>query len=910
MIFDDELKQQAIDAFIERQENPVSEIIHINNIEKKHKEMLQEADDLEKLQDEYETLSQRYQAALRKENEARLAHKGRGSQVRVGRAFRNKLVPLLAIRLKELHISALSQRSGRHHAVMKPLLERLGDDYDVLAHITVAIVMDGVGRGAAMTTPLTTVLQNIGERIDHELYLRTVQKEDPNGWERVDRWVLKSTTANRGYERKIRATLSLTDISERYDFLDAADAVKIGTWCFDALWSLTGWFEKVRWVTGHGKSRRTQYYLGLSEEGLKKRDLIQCTADEACFEAWPMLIPPKEWDPSEAVRGGYINPHPGQISRLIHNDRGTIPSSEALAALHKAQSVPFKVNPFIYEVEKQLLAKSEEIGSFRTYERDSWEDINRPILDPRWWETKFDHNNNETPEHKEARVTLAKYYAAQKVAEKTRKSPIRVLRVAARFRHVEEFYLPCYFDSRLRIYSCVDTLSPNGADFQKALLMAAYGADVTEENSSTVWRNLCITLANCWANKEDGIKTDKLSMDGRVLFAEKFLKDLEIVARDPLSTTARTIWTSASEPFQFLACVREIFEIFIWKTKTQTHLFNGRDATNSGMQILGSLCLDEKAMWFTNVVPTDTPQDLYGEVAKEAQALLSAEPWTRKKIAHYTKQTKAKMRQREKEGKVFLPPDYSSFYLGMDPEAVDRSILKRAVMCTSYGASWQSKNEYISEEIEAAFKENPYDPTLIDKRLVTDAAIEGQSTAFPKCDELNEWFRSVGKLSMAKGLEYVSWYTPSGSFIRQEYREPATKRVTTHAMGGDRYRKLTTQQGANGRIELSVQTGWGDVKENKAATALGANFTHSLDACILQGATVNYQGPFFLVHDCTYGLATDIEDHTQCLRDSFKYVVSTDCLQNLIDTNELDLEPPSKGQGDLSRCDESTYMFS
>ena len=114
---------------------------------------------------------------------------------------------------------------------------------------------------------------------------------------------------------------------------------------------------------------------------------------------------------------------------------------------------------------------------------------------------------------------------------------------------------------------------------------------MTDENRERVWRNLCITLANTWAKKEDGIKTDKLKMEGRIAFASNFLKELEVVARDPTSTAARAIWTDASEPFQFLACVREIFELFIWKTKTRTHLFNGRDATNSGMQLLGSLCL-------------------------------------------------------------------------------------------------------------------------------------------------------------------------------------------------------------------------------------------------------------------------------------------------------------------------------
>ncbi|QNI58955.1 DNA-dependent RNA polymerase/ phage-type [Synechococcus sp. BIOS-U3-1] len=909
MIFDDELKQLAIQAFAERQQNPASELIHLNNIEKEHKALIEEAEDLRSLQFDLEKRSQEYQAALKKETEARQAYKGRGSQVRVGNAFRHKLVPILSQQLKALHQSALQQRSGRHHSVMKPLMEAIGNDYDVVSHITMSCVLDGIGRGVTMSTPLTTVCQNIGSRVDHEAFLRLVKEKDPNGWERVDRWVLNSQDTKRGYSYKIRAATGLTEITNSYNFIDSDTAAGFGKWCFDALMMITGWFDTVLWTTGSGKQTRTQYFVGLTQEGLKYRDLIQAAADDACYEAWPMLVPPEEWDLEEGKRGGYLSHHPGQVSKLIHNDMGTIPSQQAMDALHKAQSKPFKINGFVYEIQKQLLARTEEIGSFRTYEKDTWEDVNRPYINPEIFDYKWDDNRNERPEHKEARITLAKFYAAQQVAEKTRKSPIRVLRVAARFRHADRFYLPCYFDTRTRLYYVSDTVSPNGSDYQKALLLSADGAEVTPENRTQVWNNLCITLANCWANKEDGVKTDKLSLPSRVKFAEDFLKELEVVARDPLSTAARSIWTSASEPFQFLACVREIFELFYWKTKTRTHLFNGRDATNSGMQILGSLCLDKKAMWFTNVYDTPDPQDLYGEVAREAQALLNSAVWVQQKIKHYTKQTKKKMKKREEEGRTVRPIDYTSFVLGIDPSSVDRSILKRAVMCTSYGASWQSKNEYISEEIEEAFKADPFNPTLIDKRLVTDAAIEGQSSAFPKCDELNDWFRAVGKAAMEKGLEYVSWTTPSGSFIRQEYREPNITKVKTHAMSGQTYRMLKENR-SEGRITLSVQKGWGDVKQNKAATALGANFTHSLDSDVLQGAITQTRGDFFTVHDCGYYLATDCDYNCQALRDSFERVVTAAPMQSLIDTNELTLEIPSKGDGDLSEIPHARHMFS
>ena len=48
---------------------------------------------------------------------------------------------------------------------------------------------------------------------------------------------------------------------------------------------------------------------------------------------------------------------------------------------------------------------------------------------------------------------------------------------------------------------------------------------------------------------------------------------------------------------------------------------------------------------------------------------------------------------------------------------------------------------------------------------------------------------------------------------------------------------------------------------------------------------------------------------TQDIRNSFDCVVSVDTLQNLIDTNKLDLEPPTKGNGTLKGITESEYMF-
>ena len=79
----------------------------------------------------------------------------------------------------------------------------------------------------------------------------------------------------------------------RYEFLTEAEKVKLGAWCWVALQSVTGWFEQLRWFDKDQKGRpTTTYMVGLSEEGMRVRDVLQRVKDEGTTEAWPMVVKP------------------------------------------------------------------------------------------------------------------------------------------------------------------------------------------------------------------------------------------------------------------------------------------------------------------------------------------------------------------------------------------------------------------------------------------------------------------------------------------------------------------------------------------------------------------------------------------------------------------------------------------
>ncbi len=919
MLFDDGKLQELNEAaWHAANEDPNSAISLLEHMEQDFKAVQDElGHDTKIWQLRLEEMSEEYSKLTKIDAEGKAADNGRTSQTRLGRSFRNKLVPVLAIRLEEQHKTALNSQAGRHHHVIKPIMEEI--DYLTAAHIIVTVVLDNLGRGARAIRPIAGVFNDIGEKLDHQAFLSKLKRLDPKHYERVDRFILRSSVM--GYTQKIRKSQAGLSEDFEYTFLDAKQRAHLGDWGFSCLQSICLWFDTLKFYADGKKGKpKATYYLTLSVEGLKYRDLLQAAADEQAYEAWPMVHPPLPWefeDGEVSMRGGYLKAHSGKYTRLIRNNRGTVPSENALKALHNLQAQPFTLNHFVFDVMKQLLKTSVEIGNFRTFEKDSWDAKNdpRPLIDPAIWEAgKYDANRNIRPEFKKAMAALENWHANREVAKKERVSPFRVLMVAARFAHVERFYLPTYFDARLRMYYMPDTLNPQGCDYQKALLLYADGNPVTDDNREAVRRDLLVTIANTWSGKtESGVKSDKLSMNGRVEFSADFLKELEVVARDPLSTAGRALWEGADEPFQFLATVREYFEIFVWKTSTVARVANGRDATNSGSQILGALLRDPKTCHYTNVIPTDSPQDLYGVVATEAQAYLNNFHWVSEQEKNAKKRAKKKMEKLQEAGATDYMIDGSKLvYNHGTSQYIDRSVCKRPSMCTAYGASWRSKNEYITDELEE-IAEGLQDVnfSLSDKVVVTNAVIAGQAAAFPLLEELNQWFKHLAKACLGSDLEYVTWYTPNGSKVVQEYREMLTEQVTTYAMGGGAYWRPVANHGKReGRSQISFQTGWGGVKESKTQTALGANWTHSHDACIMHDTLCDWDQPFYAVHDCFYGPAGTMDALCGKARQAFSDVVNFDCFGTLMNTNEVDIDKPHKGKADISECVNSPYMFS
>ena len=923
-------------AAYEARKDPSTYEWHLNKIE----DASQPWEDRLAQQVQLEEESQRYAQGQWLRQQSDLEQKGRVSQADVGRDFIRQLVPIVALFMEETYNYKRKQLRGgnavRHGTRYGHLLPRVItsiDDFHCMAYITIACAMDAVGRGNTAKCPLIRLNTTIGERMEHQMFLSDLKDADENTFKRAEARYLKDET--RTYGRKIYAMKRAVQDKFDYDPLSDEERVHLGDWCMQCLTGATNWFESVNFKSDP-KSKKTTKYVCLSYEGLRYRDLIEASAMAARYTVWPMVCPPVEWNDDQ--RGGYLKGHPGGSAVLIHGDKGTDLSQETYSAINRLQNVPWRVNRLIYEVQKELISKTNVIGAFKSYERDSWMDQNFPRVDPAVWEKP-----KSDPAQKKARQILNTAYDERALAEKQRIIPQRILETAARFINFDEIYLPVFVDARGRMYYVCDTLSPQGPDYVKALLEFAEGTEVTNKNFTQVEREYLINLANTWDKKPHGCdrKTSKMSFDDRVEWARKFAAELEYVVDDPMTTVAREVWTSASEPFLFLATLAEYWDVCVRKTKTTAHAPLALDATNSGSQILGGVLRDEKLCHFTNVIPSDDglPQDMYGEVAKFAAAKWS----TFWRDAEYerinrnlVKTAKKINAQKKQKGQ---PEDYLpkiDHTVTLTPTDITRSVCKRAVMCSAYGASHGSKWKYVLEELEEAGHKIGY----VEGLACTNAVIRGQSDAFPILGKLDHFFNTLARMCLAKGQEFVVWKTPTGNIIKQEYREPKTKMIRTFAMGGGhfhQFERLDNVQAAmdqenvidttdgdesekpgHGKYRLKV--GYGDVVASKTASALAANFTHSIDASVAVTAINDYDGPCGFIHDCLVAPPGRAEEFAECVRHAYLRCVTANVFDLLCEENNLTFQqvmdeiPEEKqfkfGTVNIEDCINSPYLFS
>ena len=447
----------------------------------------------------------------------------------------------------------------------------------------------------------------------------------------------------------------------------------------------------------------------------------------------------------------------------------------------------------------------------------------------------------------------------------------RMLSLADRYTEYEEIFYVWQMDFRGRKYPVESFMTPQSADYGKALLQFAHGTPMyTAEDA----RWLAIHGANLYGN-------DKLPLDERVEWSYD-TATLDLVARitrDPLEFTE---WTTADEPWQFLGWC---FEWHEWITKgagTLTFMPVAMDGSNNGLQWLSGLMRDTRGGRSVNLIPMDTPQDIYKEVAQATNDRLQA----------------------------MVNTDGHMMARWMLDFGVNRSTCKRSTMIVPYSGTLFACRDYILDHIQERVRDGEYTPwgdehwtaaTFLSKE-VWDSIADVIESASKVMDYVKYIGGEYGKANLP-----MEWVTPTNFLVRQAYPELRDKRIKTHLAG--QITKLNVKEPIENRI-------------NKSKTKSGAspNFIHSLDAAHLTRVVNRCKREegitnFAMIHDSFGCPSPQAQRMNEITREEFVNIhLEHDPLEELRSYAERKLgkkldAPPEKGDLNIHDVLGSKYFF-
>lgn len=567
----------------------------------------------------------------------------------------------------------------------------------------------------------------------------------------------------------------------------------------------------------------------------------------------PMVIPPVPW--TSLIGGGYLTRHlkyPAITGRnnSLREELKSWEMPKVYRALNALQETPWAVNKEVLTVLDQVWSEGGQLGKL-----PSRDNIPLPV------------QNYESPEADPEAHTLWKR-AARDIHEKNahlvgkRFTLSRKISLSKKFSEFEAIYFPHVMDWRGRMYPVATFLNPQGDDVAKGLLKFSQGKKLGEKG--LYW--LAVHGANCAG-------VDKVSFDNRVQWVRDNHEAILDSAINPLD--GGRFWSTLESPWQFLAFCFEWLGASIQGEAFVSHLSVSWDGSCNGLQNYSAMLRDEVGGKATNLIPSETPSDIYTEVKDEAEELLPpASPW---------------------KGKL------------------TRGLAKRPTMTKPYAASKFGFTEQIFAELQDLNDASPNGRYLehgddfkssSELASVIDVAI---GNVVVKAKEAMDWLKEVAKVAASDKLP-IYWEAPSGFLVVQDYRVLQGQRFSS-VVAGQRF-----------QLMLSIESDSLDTK--KQANGIAPNFIHSMDAshmvntinrCLDRGIT-----GLAMIHD-SYGThAADAEALSYELREAFIEQYTPDVLGGFLEQikgqlpEELHAKLPPRpelGKLDLEQVRDSKYFF-
>ena len=613
----------------------------------------------------------------------------------------------------------------------------------------------------------------------------------------------------------------------------------------------------------------------------------------------PTIIPPRPW--TDPHNGGYYGESMlgTQLIRLkvqtktkflkAYNKKlASIDLSTIYKALNAMQNTPFVINKFILQTLKEIYASGGELGG-----------VPRTEPYPTLPKLSDDATEKELKEHKKKAVGIYKQ-------EEARKSKalrcLLALKVAEKFSTYDKIYFPWNIDYRGRCYPIPTALSPQGDDIQKSLLLFANPSSLNEGDD----RWMAIHGANLAGN-------DKISFDDRVAWVVENTTNIIASADDPLGYTWWYDVSKGDYPMEFLSFCHEWKRLHDYKAENNgsvkgfmSNLPLAFDGTCSGLQHFSAILRDEVGGHAVNLVPSDKVQDIYSIVADKVNVQLLKDAQTG------TEDEKKEGSDSYKYGTRTLAQNWVAFdRIKFGKDGITRKVCKRSVMTLAYGSKQYGFKENLLTDIIHPYVLdhpdnnpflNPNQAAVYMAKLIWDAV----ATTVVKAVEGMEWLQKVAGL-ITKSGEVVSWTTPNGFLVQQNYMKMEQK-VIKLRFGGSQVRFYNQEE-------------TDEIDTRRQRNGIAPNFIHSMDASHLQRVVCAESDKgnknFMMIHDSFGTDAAHAGSLYKTIREEFVGLYKDqNHLENFLGSvgyliDDLDAVPaiPKFGKLDLELVKQSDFCF-
>ena len=690
----------------------------------------------------------------------------------------------------------------------------------------------------------TSIALKIGQMLEDELRFTVFEDKDPKHFKAIKDHT--KDTRHEGYRRKLMI-YHMNNKGHEYESWSKENKLRVGLKLIDLIITKVGMVK----LTSKKSGKATTSYVVFTDIAMKwiRKQRTNRIA------AYPLFLPcydkPRPW--VSITEGGYYTErlktraiktaNQSYLDKLQEEDL-----TRCLKALTLASQTAWTVDKFVLETLVYCWEERIEVGSL----------IDRELAD---LPTKpVDMNDKEALKQWRHLASLIHDMNAQ---NKCKRFQILSMIDTAKKYLGEKFHHVYQFDFCGRMYPLTAHFHPQGNDMARGLHIFHKGGEIKTKKDAD-W--LAIAGANYWGlNKEP--------YENRLEWAYIEGTDTaEMVYLDPKATVE--IWGEAADPFQFLSWCKEWAEFNrIGYGYVSRHCCS-LDGTNNGYQHIAGLISNQALANKVNLQNVNQPQDLYKQILDILLQLLKSE---------HSMEAKEWYAIKDKLTRKFIK----------------QPVLMVPYNSTTFGIANYIEKYFVNENISMAknFKNNFYLATMIQDAV---------KYVTPESYEVLKYLAATARCFNQENKP-ISWRTPSGFFVQQNYYVNNTKRIKT---------KLSH---SSIRLHLN-EPDVTKVDKRKQHLGFPSNYIHSLDAahCHLSLIAANEKGlnQFCVIHDCYGSPASDLETFIQSVKQSFFKIYSNNNLNKLHDQAVQQLSdskklPTALNMGDFNISDVLTapYIF-